>query len=329
MVLHAPGAIETSPLILEDVPVPEPGTGDVRIRVSTCGACHTDLHEVEGDLLPRGLPRIPGHEIIGTIDELGDDNEIFVKGERVGVSWLHVTCGICHYCTSGLENLCDSATFTGYDVDGGYAEYAIVPGSFAFRIPDAFTDAAAAPLMCAGIIGYRSLRLSGVKPGDRLGLFGFGASAHIAIQVALSWGCEIFVFTRSKEHQEHAKSLGASWAGTVDDEPPAKVQSGISFAPLGSVVLDALRFIDKGGTLAINAVSLTDIPPIPWELLYHERKITSVANVTRGDAVEFLAMAEKIHVETSITTYPLEEANQALLDMKLSNINGAAVLVIR
>lgn len=329
MVLRDPGPIETVPLILDDIPIPEPDTGEVRIRVAACGACHTDLHEIEGDLVQHGLPRIPGHEIIGTIDAIGYGNDETSIGERVGVTWLHSTCGTCHYCISGLENLCDSAMFTGYDVDGGYAEYAIAPESFTFRIPDSFSDANAAPLMCAGIIGYRSLRLSGVKPGDRLGLFGFGASAHIAIQVALHWGCEVFVFTRSKNHQEHARELGASWAGALnEDEPPTKVNCGISFAPSGQVVHDALLVMDKGGTLAINAVSLTDIPPISWDLLYHERKIVSVANVTRRDAVDFLEIAGNIPVKTTITSYQLEEANQALLDMKMSKIDGAAVLSI-
>jgi alcohol dehydrogenase, propanol-preferring len=329
MVLHDPGPIETAPLHLENVPVPDPGIGEIRLSVAACGVCHTDLHEVEGDLVPHGLPRIPGHEIIGTIDALGDGTGTLAIGDRVGVAWLHSTCGTCHYCTLGLENLCDSATFTGYDVDGGYAEHVVVPESFAFRIPDSFSDANAAPLMCAGIIGYRSLRVSGVKPGDKLGLFGFGASAHVAIQVALHWGCEVYVFTRSKNHQQHAIDLGASWAGALnDDEPPAKVNCGISFAPSGQVVLEALRVIDKGGTLAINAVSLTDIPPISWDLLYHERKIASVANVTRRDAIEFLEIAGNIPVKTTITTYALEDANQALLDMKTSKIDGAAVLLL-
>jgi propanol-preferring alcohol dehydrogenase len=328
MVLQYCDVVENAPLSLEDVPSPDPGKGELTIRVNACGVCHTDLHEAEGDLRPPSLPRIPGHEIIGIVESTGSASSRFAEGERVGVTWLHSTCGTCRYCTRGMENLCDHATFTGYDVDGGYAERVIVPEDFAFRIPDAFTDAAAAPLMCAGVIGYRALRLSGVKPGDRLGLFGFGASAHIAIQVATWWGCEVHVFTRSPRHQEHARVLGATWAGALGEEPGHEVDCGVSFAPSGQVVRDALDVIEKGGTLAINAVSMTDIPPIPWSALYHERRLASVANVTRLDATEFLELAGNIPVQTTITTYTLDEANRALLDVKTSAIDGAAVLVL-
>ncbi|MFX1533756.1 MAG: zinc-dependent alcohol dehydrogenase family protein [Promethearchaeota archaeon] len=328
MVLSQPDLAENNPLKLMDLPIPEPKANEIRLRIKACGVCHTDLHEVEGELPLPQLPLIPGHEIVADVDKLGDKVTSFTLGDRVGVPWLYSSCMTCKYCQRGQENLCSEAKFTGYHVNGGYAEYTIVPESFAYHLPKNFSDVQAAPLLCAGVIGYRSIRLSDVKPGETLGLFGFGASAHIVIQIAHYWNCETYVFTRSKEHQEHARRLGAAWVGTSKDEPPKKIDRAILFAPAGSLVLDVLRVLDKGGTLAINAIYLSDIPPITWDLLYHERTVRSVANTTRQDAIEFLELAEKIPVKTDTQSFPLNQANKALQDMKASRINGAGVLVI-
>jgi len=328
MVLEKIGHIESNPLKYREIEQRDPGPGEIQVKIKTCGVCHTDLHEVEGDLhLPR-VPIIVGHEIIGIVEKIGDntENTTINIGDRVGIAWLYSTCGKCKYCFNGMENLCVNARFTGYDVNGGYAEVINVPVKFAYKIPNSYHDAEAAPLMCAGIIGYRSLKLSEIKPGQRLGLFGFGASAHIVIQIALSMDCEVYVFTRSKKHQDHAVQLGAAWVGTSKDDPPKPIDSAITFAPAGYIVLDALKCLDRGGTLAINAIHLSDIPPISWNLLYYERKITSVANTTRQDAIEFLELAKRFKIYTTVTTYPLKNANKAIFDMKHSKINGAAVL---
>ena len=326
MVLPGPAPIEQSPLQLTELPQPQPGAGQIRIRVRVCGVCHTDLHTVEGELaLPR-LPLVPGHQIVGTVDVLGEGVTRFRIGDRVGVAWLHQSCGECEYCRRGDENLCESGRFTGLDVDGGYAEYTLAPAAFAYPIPDIFTDEQASPLLCAGIIGYRALRLSEVQPGQRLGLYGFGASAHIAIQIARHWDCQVYVFTRSQSHRQLARTLGAVWAGDAHDDPGPRMHSSITFAPVGWIVPQALRVLDKGGTLAINAIHMSPIPEMPYQLIYHERTVRSVANSTRQDAEELLHIAAEIPIKTEVNTFPLEEANQVLQALKASQIDGAAAL---
>ena len=320
------GSLDQAYLRFEDITIPEPKDYEIRIKIEACSVCHTDLHIIEGDLPLKKQPIIPGHEIIGIIDKIGSNITLHKPGDRVGVAWLNSTCGKCKFCKLGLENLCPNAQFTGYDTDGGYAEYVIVPESFAYPIPNNFSSEEAAPLMCAGVIGYRSLKLSNLKQGQILGLFGFGASAHIVIQLAKYIDCEVYAFTRSKTHQDHALELGASWAGSTNDQPPQKIDAGITFAPSGPLVLDALKVLEKGGTLAINAIHLSDIPPINWDHLWHERQIRSIANVTRQDAKEFLELSGKIPIKTTVTRYSYQNVKQALVDMKESKINGAPVL---
>jgi alcohol dehydrogenase, propanol-preferring len=327
-VLHETGPVETSPLRLETRPVPRPGLGEILVRVRACGVCHTDRHLVEGELPDPKLPIIPGHEIVGTVEAAGDGANRFHPGDRVGIPWLHRTDGTCAYCERGQENLCEHPQFTGYQVDGGYAEYALADERYAVPIPAQFGDVEAAPLLCAGIVGYRSLKLSDLEPGERLGLYGFGGSAHICIQVARHWGCEVYVFTRSPEHQQHGLALGAAWAGAADDTPPGELDRAIIFAPAGWLVPRALARLRKGGTLAINAIHTSPIPEMPYNLLYHERTVRSVANATRQDAEEFLPLAAAIPVHTDTQTFPLAEANRALQMLKRSEINGAGVLVL-
>lgn len=328
MILEKPDLIENKPLQLRNIEIPNINDNELLIKVKYCGVCHTDLHIVEGELKNPKLPLVPGHEIIGFVEKLGKNIKDMFKGDKIGIAWIHSSCNSCKYCLQDQENLCIKAKFTGYTADGGYAEYVKVPKSFAYKIPEGLGVIEAAPLMCAGVIGFRSYRLSNIKPGQKLGLFGFGASAHIVIQIAKKMDCEVYVFTRSKNHQEHAKELGADWVGTLVDLPPNKIDSGIIFAPVGSVVLNALKILDKGGTLAINAIYMSDIPSISWNLLWEERKIISVANVTRQDAIEFLELAKSIKIKTDIVTYNLEEANTALFDLKNSKFNGAAILKI-
>jgi propanol-preferring alcohol dehydrogenase len=328
MILRAASPIENNPLTAIDLPVPDPGPGQVRVQVQACGVCHTDLHLAEGEIaLPR-LPVVPGHQIVGRVDALGEGTTRFAPGDRVGVPWLHSTCGQCDYCRRGLENLCDAARFTGQHVDGGFAEYMVVPADFAYPIPEGFPDEQAAPLLCAGIIGYRSLRLSEIQPGGRLGLYGFGASAHVTIQVARHWDCDVFVFTRSEEHRRHALELGATWTGQAQDSPPVELDSAITFAPAGWLVPEALRVLRKGGTLAINAIHMSPIPKMPYALLYGERTIRSVANCTRQDAEALLQLAADIPIHTDVELYPLEEANAVLQRLKAREVQGAAVLQV-
>ena len=329
MILREPKPAEERPLELVDLPLPEPHPGEVRLRVRACGVCRTDLHTVEGDLdLPK-LPLVPGHQIVGVVEAAGEGATRFQPGQRVGVPWLYKTCGQCEFCKQGLENLCEDAQFTGLHVDGGYAETMVVPENFAYPIPDGFSDVAAAPLLCAGIIGYRALKLSRIKPGQRLGMYGFGGSAHVTIQVARYWGCEVYAFTRSEGHQELARKLGAAWVGRAEDTPPAKTHGAIIFAPAGKLVLDALRVLERGGTVALAGVTMTPIPEIDYDrLLYWERSIRSVANFTRQDAQELLQIAAEIPIQTSVQTFPLEEANEALLALKRSEIDGTGVLVV-
>ena len=329
MLLRAPAPVEKNPLEAVDLPEPTPGPGEIRLQVSACGLCHTDLHEVEGDLPLPKLPVVPGHQIIGIVDGRGDGARRFALGERVGVPWLHWTCRTCEACRRGDENLCESARFTGYHVDGGYATHAVVPEAFAHQLPEGFADAEVAPLLCAGIIGYRALRLSDVKPGERLGLFGFGASAHIAIQVARYWRCEIWVFTRAPEHRALAKELGASWVGGAEDEPPGLLDRAISFAPAGSLIPLALGRLRRGGTLALAGIHLDRIPEMPYALLYGERTLRSVTASTRRDAEELLTLAERIPIKTEVEVFPLADANAALQRLKASRITGAGVLEVK
>jgi propanol-preferring alcohol dehydrogenase len=328
MVLREPKPVEDNPLEMVDLPVPEPAPGQVRLRVGACGVCHTDLHLVEGEIATPKLPVVPGHQIVGRVDALGEGVTRFAAGDRVGVPWLYSTCGECEYCQRGLENLCDNARFTGQHADGGFAEYMVVPADFAYSIPIGFPDDQAAPLLCAGIIGYRSLRLSEIEPGERLGLYGFGASAHVTIQVARHWGCEVYVFTRSEEHQRHARALGAAWVGQAQDTPPAELHSAITFAPVGWLVPEALRVLRKGGTLAINAIHMSPIPELPYHLLYGERTVRSVANSTRRDAEELLLLAAEIPIQTEVELYPLDQANAVLQRLKRAEVHGAAVLQV-
>ncbi len=298
------------------------------LRVRACGVCHTDLHIIEGDLPPRKLPLTPGHQVVATVEQAGTEVRRFKAGDRVGVPWLYATCGACEFCRRGEENLCDHARFTGWDVDGGYAEYMTADENFVVLIPEVFSDEQAGPLLCAGLIGYRSLRMSGAQPGERLGLYGFGGSAHIVIQIARYWGCSVFVFTRGAAHRALAEALGAEWSGTAEQDPPHPLDRAILFAPVGGLVPVALRHLRKGGTLAINAIHMSPIPEMDYNVLYGERTVRSVANVTRRDAEEFMPLAAQIAVKTEVQTFPLEDANRALLMMKRSQIKGAAVLVM-
>ena len=328
MVLHQPHPVGENPLQLEDVPTPTPDAHEIRIAVRVCGACHTDLHTVEGEIALPKLPVIPGHQIAGVVDAVGQGVLSFRVGDRVGVPWLNWVDETCYFCTHGAENLCDHARFTGLHVNGGYAEYAIVNERFAYTIPDAFTDAQVAPLLCGGVIGYRALRLSEVKPGERLGLYGFGSSAHIAIQIARHWGCEVYVFTRSAEHRALARQLGAAWTGGSDEHPPQPIDRAVIFAPVGKLVLDALRVMRKGGTVAMAGIYSTPIPEMDYNLLYGERTVRSVANSTRQDVIDLLNVAAEIPVRTETETFPLGDANQVLQRLKAGKINGAAVLEI-
>lgn len=328
MQLTTPAPVETAPLHQTELPVPEPGAGQIRVRVNACGVCHTDRHVVEGELPDMRLPIVPGHQVAGVIDAVGTGVTRFAMGERVGVPWLHAACGNCAHCLRGNENLCERATFTGYNVDGGFAEFLLAEADFAVPIPTQFSDVEVAPLLCAGIVGYRALRLSDLQAGERLGLYGFGGSGHICIQVALHWNCEVYVFTRSAAHQQHARELGAAWVGEASDEPPAQLDRTIIFAPAGWLVPLALGHLRPGGTLCINAIHMSDIPEMPYSLLWEERTIRSVANATRRDAQEFLPLAAEIPIRTDTETFALNEANLALQKLKSSKINGSGVIVV-
>jgi alcohol dehydrogenase, propanol-preferring len=324
-VLGAIGAVETNPLQFKDVQRPEPGPGEVLVRVKLCGVCRTDLHVIEGELPPRKSPLIPGHQVVGTIEKLGERAKRFAIGKRVGIAWLHKTDGTCGYCRRGEENLCDAPQFTGYTVDGGYAEYAVAPEDFVYAIPDEFADEHVAPLMCAGIIGYRCLRLSAITGGEKLGFYGFGAAAHIAIQVARHWGVAVYASTRDARHQKLAMDLGAEWAGETLDAPPVKLDAAIVFAPVGEIVPAALKALRKGGRLILGGIHMSDIA-FPYDLLYEERLIRSVANNTRRDGEEFLKIAAEIPIRTRVQSFELADANVALNRLKNDAITGAAVL---
>lgn len=328
IVLHSPGRVEEQPLAGEEVPEPEPGRNELRIAVHACGVCHTDLHTVEGEL---GLPRhpvIPGHQVVGRVDKPGRRVKSFRAGERVGLGWVNRVCGVCKFCRNGRENLCEKARFTGLHLNGGYAEYAIAREDFAYLLPENVSDLHAAPLLCAGIIGYRALRLSGIKQGEKLGLYGFGSSAHLAIQVANHWDCETYVFTRSEEHRELARRLGAAWTGRAQETPPTKLDASITFAPVGWIVPLALEHLDRGATLAVNAIHMSDIPEMKYSHLYGERTLRSVTNFTRCDAVEFLRLAGEISVKAEVEEFPLSSANEVLSKLKQGKIGASAVLKI-
>ena len=323
MVLKAPGK---GALVLEEAPVPTPGPGQIRVRVRACGVCRTDLHVVDGELPDQPIPIVPGHEIVGSVDALGEGVTRFELGDRVGVPWLGGTCGNCRYCSSGRENLCPEAVFTGYQIDGGYADHAIVRADFAFPLPEQYGDAEVAPLLCAGLIGHRAYRMTG--PAKRIGLYGFGAAAHIICQVAVYEEREVFAFTREGDEAARslARRLGASWTGASSESPPAPLDAAILFAPVGDLVPIALSHIVPGGVVVCAGIHMSDIPSFPYRLLWQERILRSVANLTRRDAEEFLSIAPRIPVATQITTYPLERANEALSDLRTGHLAGAAVL---
>jgi len=330
--LKAPREVGERPLQLAEVPTPAPREDELLLRVSVCGICRTDLHVVEGELPVRRSPLIPGHQIVGRVIENGERVEGFAVGDRVGVAWLNRTCGTCRYCLSGRENLCEQAQFTGWTVDGGYAEYAIAPAPFTYHIPDGFEDVQAAPLLCAGIIGYRCLRLTGLGEnewkGARLGIYGFGAAGHICIQLARSRGAEVYVCTRDRErHQALAHELGATWVGDTAEDPPVKLDTAIIFAPAGELVPVALKVIAKGGTVVLGGIHMSPIPSFDYSLIYGERTIRSVANNTRADGSEFLVEAARLPVRTHVQTFPFDQVNDALIALKHDAIRGAGVII--
>lgn len=328
LVLNAPAPVESNPLAQEQVPIPEPGADEVLIQVTACAICRTDLHVVEGELPPK-LPKvIPGHQVVGRVVRGGAHARKYAPGSRVGVAWLHRTCGKCEYCKRGRENLCVNALFTGYSAQGGYAEYIVAPEQFIYPIPDGFEDMQAAPLLCAGIIGFRALRLSNLEPGDTLGIYGFGAAGHVAIQVARHWKMLVVVCTREEKHRKLAAELGAEWVGAAFDTPPVDLNAAIIFAPAGELVPAALHALKKAGTLVLGGIHMSPIPSLPYELIYHERVIRSVANNTRQDGMDFLKVAAEIPIHTQIQTFPLERANGALQALKHDGIRGAGVLKI-
>ncbi len=330
--LFSPAPIETQPLRLVELPIPQPKPGQVCIKVSVCGICHTDLHIAEGDITPARLPITPGHQIVGTIvaPHPLPSAEYSAKAgqeERVGIPWMHSACGTCEFCRRGQENLCPHAQFTGFSLDGGYAEYLVADTRSLLPIPAQISDEQAAPLLCAGIVGYRALKKAEIQPGERVGLFGFGASAHLCLQVLRYWGCEVHVFTRSQAHQQHALELGAAWAGQAGDSGVV-LDKAVVFAPAGEVVIRALESIRPGGIVSINAIHMSDIPSLPYAKLWGEREIRSVANATYRDGEEFLALALAAGLHSTVTVYPFNEVNTALADLKHSRFNGQAVLQV-
>lgn len=326
-VLRAQTSIDERPLQLETRPLPEPGPDEVLVAVSACGVCRTDLHIVEGDLPLHRVPVVPGHQVVGRVLRGGIHATRFAPGERVGIAWLRRTCGLCPFCRAGRENLCERSEFTGYDADGGFAEYTRVPEAFAYAMPKELADAEAAPLLCAGIIGYRALKLSGVPPGGRLALYGFGSSAHLVLQIAVARGCEVFVVTRGAGSRTLARSLGAAWAGGVGDAMPAPADGIIIFAPAGELVPCALRNLAPGGTLALAGIYMSAIPALDYAAVYRERVIRSVTANTRADGAELLTEAARIGLRPTITRFPLEAANEALIALKHGHFTGSGVLV--
>ncbi len=328
LVLQQAAPIASSPLACVERPVPDPAPGEVRVRVTVCACCRTDLHVVEGDLDLPHLPVVPGHQVVGTVDALGAGCEVLHIGDRVGVPWLHRTCGVCEYCRRGEENLCERALFTGWTVDGGYADALTVPETFAVKLPDGLGDLEAAPLLCAGVIGYRALRRAEVQPGERVALMGFGASAHLAIQVLHHWGCDTVVLTRGERHRDLAREMGASWVGDAAELPPGACDRAIVFAPAGELVPVALQLVRPGGTVSLAGIHMSTIPAFDYALLWRERSLRSVANMTRRDAQEFMAIAAEANIRVAYETYPLEDANIALAAIASDDIRGAAILTV-
>lgn len=329
MVLTRTGDVSDNRLELRECATPDPGPGHVLVKIHVCGVCRTDLHVVEGELPNVKLPLVPGHQAVGTVAQVGPGVQDIREGDRVGIAWLQGTCGTCEFCADGRENLCEAARFTGYQVDGGYAEYAALPARFAYPIPPVFSDDEAAPLLCAGIIGYRALRLSGIKPGQRLGLYGFGASAHIAIQIARHWGCHIYVSSLTAEHRQLAEELGAVWVGGSTDMPPDTLHGSIIFAPAGELVPPALRALERGGTLALAGIHMSPIPALDYDHeVFGERVIRSVTANTRQDGLDLLREAAAIPIKPHTVRFPLEEANRALQALKAGAFQGAAVLTL-
>jgi propanol-preferring alcohol dehydrogenase len=324
MILDVPG----HPLLEKTVMKPRAGRGQLLIKVRTCGVCRTDLHVVDGELCEAKLPIIPGHEIVGFVEQVGEEVDSFQIGQRVGVPWLGHTCGICKYCLSGRENLCDNPKFTGYTIDGGYAQYAVADSRFCFALPSNFSDQEAAPLLCAGLIGYRSLRMAG--DANRVGVYGFGAAAHIIAQVMLQQGREVYAFTRNvdTEAQNFARELGVTWVGASDEPSPRILDAALIFAPVGDLVPIALRSVCKGGTIVCAGIHMSDIPSFPYHILWGERKVVSVANLTRQDGLEFFELIASMHIKIHTVPYPLVDANRALEDLRGGKINGAAVLIL-
>jgi alcohol dehydrogenase, propanol-preferring len=327
IVVNRPASIENQPLALIEREKPSPGAGEILVRVRACGVCRTDLHLAEGDLLPKHSQVIPGHEVVGVVEELGAGCSRFRAGARVGIAWLRETCGHCKYCRRGDENLCPAARFTGWDHDGGYAEFATVREDFAYPLPDALTDQQAAPLLCAGIIGYRAIKRAAIKPGATVGLYGFGGSAHLALQVLKHWRCRVFVMSRGGVHRKLAHELGAEWIGSAAEPPPAPLDAAILFAPAGELVLSALQALDRGGILAVAGIYLTPIPQLDYERhLFYEKELCSVTANTRADGNEFLQIAAQIPIRAETVPMRLEEANRALQLLKDDQLSGAAVL---
>ncbi len=338
-ILEKAAPIEERPLRLANIEMPAAEADEVLVKVSACGICRTDLHVCEGELAPYLSNVIPGHQIVGRVEEKGTDVKHLEIGERIGIAWINRTCGECTYCSKGKENLCEKTAFTGWTVNGGFAEYVTAPAAFTYRLPEEFTDLKAAPLLCAGIIGYRALRLTGVSDtyfsgkndwtGVKLGVYGFGAAGHVSIQIARSRGAEVYVATRDRErHQNLAEELGAVWVGDTFDEPPAKMDASIIFAPAGEIVPAALRALDKGGVLVLGGIHMSPIPELPYELLYGERVIRTVANNTRRDGEDFLAEAALSNLQTHIEVFPFEETSDALIALKRDAVRGAAVVKI-
>lgn len=329
MVLKTFGPIDQSPLRLQDVANPTPGPDELLVRVDVCGVCRTDLHIVEGELPETKLPIIPGHQVVGGVVECGEKAGRFSVGDRVGMAWLNHTCGRCGFCTTGRENLCRDARFTGFDVNGGFAEFAVVPAEFAYHVPDEIPIENVAPLLCAGIIGYRSLKFACENDRQRIGMVGFGASAHIAIQVARHWGKDVYVFSRTEHHREHARQLGAVWVGGLEDDLDVKLDSAVFFAPSGKLIPPILEKLDRGGSLVLAGIYLSPTPPLDYEKhLYHERQIRSVMAATRQDGQELIDLGQSIPIRTDIEMFPLDKANEALKKLKASDLRGSAVLKI-
>lgn len=326
--LSSPAPVEANPLAIVERPEAVPGPDELVITVAACGVCRTDLQIVEGDLAARQLPIVPGHQAVGRVAAVGGNVAGWSIGDRAGMAWVASTCGRCRFCVAGRENLCPDAAFTGWDRDGGFATQVTVAADFAHRLPDGPEEAALAPLLCGGVIGYRAVKIAGIEPGGRLGLFGFGASATLAIQVARHWDCEVYVVTRSGAEQERARHLGAAWAGSYEEKVPVALDAAVTFAPVGEVVVAALGALDRGGIVAVNAIHLDGIPAFDYDLLWPERQIRSVANYTRTDAAEFLRLAAAIPITTVSDRYPLQEANRALRAVKDGTVRGAAVVTM-